>query len=74
VARAGLDEPGCRRPRRSLGARLAALLPRRRRRSARCGDLPWDDGGGLAPALVPRRPRPPRLGGAVALELPDDPG
>jgi hypothetical protein len=53
--------------RRRVASALRALWPRRGPMS-----LPpdWEDESGLAPAGVPRRPRPPLRGGAVALEPP----
>jgi hypothetical protein len=70
-----LDEPDCRRgPRRSIGDRLAVALRALRRTGRgkrRCEVRPdWLDDDGLESAMVPRRPRGPRFGGAVALELP----
>jgi hypothetical protein len=64
------DQAGCRR---SLGARIAGVLNAMRpaRRGRRCEDRSdWPDDEGLAGAGVPRRPRDPLRGGAIALELP----
>ena len=68
--RTDLDQAGCRR---SLGARIAGVLSAMRpaRRGRRCEDRSdWPDGEGLAGAGVPRRPRDPLRGDAIALELP----
>lgn len=71
---APLSKTRCRRgPRRFCEERVwRALRPTRRRRCEARPD--WLDDDGLAAALVPRRPRGPRLGGAVALERPVDAG
>ena len=58
---------------RSLGARIAGVLSAMRpaRRGRRCEDRSdWPDDEGLAGAGVPRYPRDPMRGGAIALELP----
>ena len=64
------DQAGCRR---SLVARITGALNAMRpaRRGRRCEDRSdWPDDEGLAGAGVPRRPRDPLRGGAIALELP----
>lgn len=67
------SEPRCRRqplrlPRERVRRVLSAL---RLSRGRRCESRPdWLDDDGLAGVLVPRRPRGPRPGGAVALQRP----
>jgi hypothetical protein len=54
---------------RGFLSRLMAVL-RFRRDLKRCGDFLLEDPPPDAFVREPRRPRPPRLGGAIALELP----
>jgi hypothetical protein len=68
--RSDLDQGRCRR---SLGARIAGVFSAMRpaghgRRGEDRSD--WPDDEGLAGAGVPRSPRDPVRGGAIALELP----
>jgi len=53
--------------RRRVASALRAVWPRR---TPMTPPPDWEDDSGLAGAGVPRRPRPPLRGGAVALELP----
>jgi len=68
--RPSADIPSCRRGRRNVFSRMFTVL-RFRRTLPRCGDFLLEDPPPDAYVREPRRPRPIRPGGTVALELPD---
>jgi hypothetical protein len=70
VTRPSGDISSCRGERRNVFSRMLAVL-RFRRTLQRCGDFLLEDPPPDACVREPRRPRPIRPGGSVALELPD---
>lgn len=65
------DVPTCRGNRKGFVQRVLTMLGFHRE-LRRCGDFLLEDPPPDAFVREPRRPRPPRLGGAIALEIPHD--